>query len=85
MHQKSEISFTSPAEDIKLSLLNALTSWMDNGGFLPAEAVKKLGISDQQGHALLQRETDALTIDVLVDMLLRAGKHIHITIDESLP
>lgn len=85
MHHKSDIPLPGPAEDIKLSLLDALTNWMKNGGLSTAEAAEKLGISAQQGQAILQRQTGALTIDALVDMLLRAGKHIHVTIDESSP
>jgi predicted XRE-type DNA-binding protein len=65
---------------IKDFLMTELAAWIESNHLKQAEAAVILGVTRSRVSDLINRKTIKFTIDALVDMLLRAGKHVQVSV-----
>lgn len=61
---------------IKESLMTELAEWIDERKLKQAEAAKILGVSRSRVSDVLNKKSSKFTVDALVGMLAKAGKHV---------
>jgi len=65
---------------IKHLLMEEVSTWMDKNDLLQLDAAKILGVTRPRISDVVRKQTDKFTIDALVDMLSRAGKHVQMKV-----
>jgi predicted XRE-type DNA-binding protein len=65
---------------IKNRLMLELATWIDQKNLKQAEAAKILGVSRPRVSDVINKKSIKFTIDALVDMLDRIGKHISLSV-----
>ncbi len=65
---------------IKESLMTELARWIDTKQLKQAEAAEILGVTRPRVSDVINRKTVKFTIDALVDMLARTGKHVQLSV-----
>jgi predicted XRE-type DNA-binding protein len=65
---------------IKESLMTELAVWIDAKKLKQAEAAVILGVTRPRVSDVINKKAIKFTIDALVDMLARTGKHIHLSV-----
>ena len=63
---------------LKAHLMAEVVVWIEANDFGLAQAAQRLGVTTTRLSDLRDKEFAAFTIDALIDMLLKAGKHIGI-------
>jgi len=65
------------------SLMKEVTAWMEGNQLTYAGAAEKLWLKPARVYEITRMNPENITIDSLVDILLRAGKSVHFGIEES--
>lgn len=65
---------------IKDSLMTELAGWIETKKLTQAEAAEILGVTRTRVSDLVNKKTMEFTIDALVDMLVRTGKHVQLSV-----
>ena len=65
---------------IKESLMTELAGWIEVEQLKQAEAAEILGVTRPRVSDLVNKKSIKFTIDALVDMLARTGKHVQLSI-----
>ncbi|HUG58638.1 MAG TPA: XRE family transcriptional regulator [Candidimonas sp.] len=65
---------------IKDSLMTELAEWIEANNLKQADAAKILGVTRPRVSDVINKKTIKFTIDALVDMLARAGKHVQLSV-----
>ena len=65
---------------IKESLMAELANWIAVKNLKQTQAAEILGVTRPRVSDLIHRKAIKFTIDALVDMLARAGKQVHLSI-----
>ncbi len=65
---------------IKESLMAEIADWIDEKKLKQADAAQILGVTRPRVSDVINKKTIKFTIDSLVDMLVRAGKHVQLSI-----
>lgn len=65
---------------IRISMMKELADWIDSQNLTPTEAAEHLGVPRSRVTDLHNKNASKFTIDTLVDLLVRTGKHIHLTV-----
>ena len=65
------------------SLMKKVSAWMDENQLTYADAAEKLGVKPARVYEITRMNPENITIDVLVDILLRAGKSVRFGIEDS--
>lgn len=65
---------------IKESLMDELAGWIEASKLKQTEAAEILGVTRPRVSDLVNRKTLKFTIDALVDMLARTGKHVQLSV-----
>ena len=65
---------------IKESLMAELAGWIDEKNLKQAEAARILGVTRPRVSDVISKKSIKFTIDALVDMLARTGKHVHLSV-----
>jgi predicted XRE-type DNA-binding protein len=65
---------------IKNSLMIELAQWIEAGNLKQAEAAEILGVTRPRVSDVIQKKAIKFTIDALVDMLARTGKHVQLSV-----
>ncbi len=65
---------------IKDSLMTELAAWIDEKKLKQADAARILGVTRPRVSDVVTKKSIKFTIDALVDMLARTGKHVHLSI-----
>ena len=65
---------------IKDALMAALSSWIESKNLKQVEAAEILGITRPRVSDVINKKAVKFTIDALVDMLARAGKHVQLSV-----
>lgn len=65
------------------SLMKELAAWMDENQLTYADAAEKLGVRPARVYEITRMNPENITIDALVDVLLRAGKSVRFGIENS--
>lgn len=65
---------------IKDSLMTELAGWIESKHLKQAEAAEILGVTRPRVSDLMNKKTVKFTIDALVDMLARTGKHVRLSV-----
>lgn len=65
---------------IKESLIAELAGWIDAKSFTHAEAADILGVACSRVSDVMNRRAQGFTIDALVNMLVRTGKQVHVSV-----
>ena len=65
---------------IKDSLMTELAGWIEAKKLKQAEAAKILGVTRPRVSDVINKKAIKFTIDALVDMLVRAGKHVQLSV-----
>ena len=71
------------AESLKIraELMMHLTEYVERSAIGPEQAARHLGVPISQISALLEGKIQAFTVDVLVEMLSRAGMRVKIDVE----
>ncbi len=65
---------------IKESLMTELAEWIDEKKLKQADAAKILGVTRPRVSDVINKKSIKFTIDALVDMLARTGKHVQLSV-----
>lgn len=65
---------------IKDSLMTELAVWIEEKKLKQAEAAEILGVTRPRVSDLINKKASKFTIDALVDMLTRTGKHVQLSV-----
>lgn len=65
---------------IKESLMTEIAEWIEMKRLKQAEAAEILGVTRPRVSDVINKKVIKFTIDALVDMLARTGKHVQLTI-----
>jgi predicted XRE-type DNA-binding protein len=65
---------------IKENLMTELTGWIKAKQLKQLEAAEILGVTRPRVSDLVNKKAIKFTIDALVDMLARAGKHVRLSV-----
>ena len=65
---------------IKDSLMTELAGWIEAKKLKQAEAAKILGVTRPRVSDVINKKALKFTIDALVDMLARTGKHVQLSV-----
>ncbi|HWK69941.1 MAG TPA: XRE family transcriptional regulator [Burkholderiaceae bacterium] len=65
---------------IKDSLMTELADWIEANNLKQADAAKILGVTRPRVSDVTNKKAVKFTIDALVDMLARAGKHVKLSV-----
>jgi predicted XRE-type DNA-binding protein len=65
---------------IKESLMSELAVWMNEQHLKQADAAQILGVTRPRVSDVMNKKTVKFTIDALVDMLARTGKHVQLSV-----
>ena len=65
---------------IKESLMTELAVWIDEQQLKQAQAAEILGVTRPRVSDVIHRKSVKFTIDALVDMLARTGKHVQLSV-----
>lgn len=65
---------------IRHSLMTELAQWIKAQELKQAEAAQILGVTRPRVSDLMNKKAVKFTIDALVDMLARAGKHVQLSV-----
>ena len=65
---------------IKDALMAELAGWIDAKKLKQAEAAEILGVTRPRVSDVINKKAIKFTIDALVDMLARAGKHVRLSV-----
>lgn len=67
---------------IKESLMDELTGWIETKHLKQAEAALILGVTRPRVSDVVNKRSFRFTIDALVDMLAKAGKHVRLSVQQ---
>lgn len=65
---------------IKDSLMAELAKWMEAKALTPTEAAALLGVTPERLSDAVNKKSATFTIDALVDMLIRAGEQVQVSV-----
>jgi len=65
---------------IKYSLMTELAGWIEVKNLKQSEAAEILGVTRPRVSDLINKKAIKFTIDSLVDMLARTGKHVQLSV-----
>ncbi len=65
---------------IKESLMGELAVWIDEKKLKQSDAAQILGVTRPRVSDVINKKAIKFTIDALVDMLSRAGKHVQLSV-----
>ena len=65
---------------IKESLMTELAEWIGEKKLKQADAAQILGVTRPRVSDVINKKTVKFTIDALVDMLARTGKHVQLSV-----
>lgn len=65
---------------IKDSLMTELAGWIETKKLKQAEAAEILGVTRPRVSDVINKKATKFTIDALVDMLARTGKHVQLSV-----
>lgn len=65
---------------IKESLMTELAGWIEANKLKQADAAAILGVTRPRVSDVMNKKTVKFTIDALVDMAARTGKHVHLSV-----
>lgn len=72
--------FISEKLAIKDSLMTELAEWIETNNLKQADAAEILGVTRRRVSDVINKKAIKFTIDALVDMLARAGKHVRLSV-----
>jgi predicted XRE-type DNA-binding protein len=70
---------------IKHQLLKAISLWIAESQFTQPQAAQILGISSSRLADLLNQKIEECSVDTLIEMVLRTGKVIQLSINATSP
>lgn len=70
----------SVKQGIKASLIDELAGWIEAQHLTHTEAANVFGVTRSRIAEIISKNTANLTVDALVDMLLRTGKHLQVVV-----
>ena len=65
---------------IKEALMTELAVWIEEKDLKQADAAQILGVTRPRVSDVINKKSIKFTIDALVDMLARAGKHVQLSV-----
>ena len=65
---------------IKESLMTELAEWIAEKKLKQADAAQILGVTSSRVSNIINKKSTKFTIDALVDMLARTGKHVQLSV-----
>jgi predicted XRE-type DNA-binding protein len=68
---------------IKEALMSELAGWIEANRLKQAQAAEILGVTRPRISDVINKKSIRFTIDALVDMLARAGKHVRLAVSET--
>jgi len=73
------------AENLKIraKLMNTLAQYIEKESLTQAEAAELFGVNQPRISDLVRGKIERFTIDMLVNMLARAGKHLNVNVSNK--
>lgn len=70
------------AENLKIraQLMNALTQFIKAQDLTQTQAARLLEVTQPRISDLVRGKIEKFTVDILINMLVRAGQHVHVTV-----
>jgi predicted XRE-type DNA-binding protein len=68
---------------IKESLMSELVRWIEENHLQQAEAAEILGVTRPRISDVVNKKSIQFTLDALVDMLARAGRHVRLAVSDA--
>ena len=65
---------------LKQTLMTEIVDWIDAHNLKQAQAAEILGITRPRVSDVVNQKTPKFTVDSLVDMVLRTGKHVQLSV-----
>ena len=65
---------------LKQMLMAEIAGWIDAQKLKQAQAAEILGVTRPRVSDVVNQKTPKFTVDSLVDMVLRTGKHVHLSV-----
>jgi len=65
---------------IKESLMKEIANWIETENLKQVDAAQVLGVTRPRVSDIVQNKSAKFTIDSLVDMLARTGKHVQLSV-----
>lgn len=65
---------------LKQTLMVEIVGWIDEQNLKQAQAAEILGITRPRVSDVVNQKTPKFTVDSLVDMVLRTGKHVQLSV-----
>lgn len=65
---------------IKTSLISELARWIEEESLTQAKAAEILGITSASVSDVINHKSVEVSIDKLIDLLVRAGKHVQLSV-----
>ena len=61
-------------------LMSEIVGWIDAQNLKQAQAAEILGVTRPRVSDVVNQKTPKFTVDALVDMVLRTGKHVQLSV-----
>ena len=65
---------------LKQMLMSEIVGWIDAQNLKQAQAAEILGVTRPRVSDVVNQKTPKFTVDALVDMVLRTGKHVQLSV-----
>jgi len=65
---------------LKQTLMTEIVGWIDAQNLKQAQAAEILGVTRPRVSDVVNQKTPKFTVDSLVDMVLRTGKHVRLSV-----
>lgn len=65
---------------IKENLMSEISVWMKTNKLKQFEAAEVLGVTRPRVSDIVQKKSKKFSIDMLIDMLTRTGKHVQVSV-----
>ncbi|WP_244832483.1 helix-turn-helix domain-containing protein [Caballeronia sp. TF1N1] len=68
------------ARAVKVQLMDELTAWISANHYKQYEAAEILKVARPRVTDVVNKKTSKFTVDMLITLLARAGKEVHLTV-----
>ena len=65
---------------LKQTLMTEIVNWIDTHNLKQTQAAEILGVTRPRVSDVVNQKTPKFTVDSLVDMVLRTGKHVQLSV-----
>jgi predicted XRE-type DNA-binding protein len=68
---------------VRSKLIAAIKAYIESDGITQSEAAKRFGVAQPRISKIYQGKIDLFSVDKLINMLARVGRHVEVTIHKA--